>query len=74
MTWRRALTDAQIRATLERHGYPPDTSFGIQYGDVTTVNVEGAYLVVPADVLRMTESDEPAEARRAPLFDHGSVG
>ncbi|HXF72319.1 MAG TPA: hypothetical protein VNO79_06895 [Actinomycetota bacterium] len=49
----RPLRDDQIRATLERHGYSPDTHvLGITYGLVVTVNVYAARLVVPTDILR----------------------
>jgi hypothetical protein len=58
------LREDQIRATLERHGYHPETRIlGITYGTVTTVNVYGARLVVPTDVLRQPP---PAEERRRP--------
>ncbi len=75
MTWRRPLTEAQIRATLERHGYSPDTHvLGISRTDVlTTVNVYGAQLVVPSDVLRDPGSDSEPEDRRTALFDHGGA-
>jgi len=70
VTWRNALTEAQIRATLERHGFNPDTPIrGIRYGDIVTIAVRRAVLIVPTEVLQMPRETEGPESRT--LFDHG---
>ncbi len=66
---RKWLRPDQITATLERHGYPPDTPvLGTRYADEgITVVIAGKRLVVPADVLLM-EAPASGEERRRSLF------
>lgn len=56
------LSDEQIRATLERHGYHAETNvIGISYSAdhrIVTVNVYGAQLLVPTDILERRPAPE----------------
>ncbi len=63
----KALTPEQIRETLRRHGLQEDAEvLGITYADPPTVNLAGARLAVPDDVLAMEAM--PVESPRKTLF------
>lgn len=61
------LSEEQVRETLRRHGYSEQTQvLGITEGTITTLNVYGARLVVPTDILSM---EAPAlDPKRRRLF------